>query len=63
MTERYGIPNACGTCHAQQGAAWAARRLAQWFSPWRMESAVQTAAAGADPGILGGAKAEFSGRR
>lgn len=37
MTERYGIPNACGSCHAQQGAAWASRWLAQWFSPWRME--------------------------
>jgi predicted CXXCH cytochrome family protein len=37
MTERYGIPNPCNSCHHGSSTAWAAAALRRWsnFSPWR----------------------------
>lgn len=37
MTDRYGIPNACNTCHADKSTAWATQALRNWSgaSPWR----------------------------
>ncbi|MGH9403264.1 MAG: cytochrome c3 family protein [Terriglobia bacterium] len=37
LTEKYGIPNPCITCHKDKSNLWATRRLARWFSPWRTE--------------------------
>ena len=37
MTRKYGIPNPCTSCHKDKSNHWATRRLARWFSPWRME--------------------------
>lgn len=37
MTEKYGIPNPCITCHKDKPNQWATQHLARWFSPWRME--------------------------
>jgi len=39
MTEKYGIPNPCTSCHAGKSTAWAAAALRHWsgVSPWRME--------------------------
>lgn len=31
LTLAIGTPNACATCHADKGPAWAAQRLAEWF--------------------------------
>ena len=30
-----GTPNACDNCHADEGAAWAAERVEEWFGPER----------------------------
>ena len=39
MTERYGIPNPCNTCHQDKSSAWATDTLRRWsgVSPWRVE--------------------------
>lgn len=37
MTEKYGIPNPCVSCHRDKSNQWATKWLARWFSPWRME--------------------------
>lgn len=31
LTVAIGTPNACGDCHADEGAEWAAERVAEWF--------------------------------
>ena len=31
LTLRYGAPNACGVCHAEEGPAWAADHVTAWF--------------------------------
>ncbi|HEX5482717.1 MAG TPA: cytochrome c3 family protein [Terriglobia bacterium] len=36
MTEQFGIPNPCISCHQDKSNQWAAQSLARWFSPWRM---------------------------
>ena len=38
MTDQYGVPNPCTTCHADQTTEWAAAALRQWphVSPWRV---------------------------
>ena len=40
MTEKYGIPNPCTTCHADKTNAWATAELNQWsnVSPWRVSN-------------------------
>ena len=40
MSERYKIPNACVSCHADRKNDWAAAELRKWenMSPWRMEN-------------------------
>ncbi|HLI29757.1 MAG TPA: cytochrome c3 family protein, partial [Terriglobia bacterium] len=37
MTEKYGIPNACISCHKDKTDEWATKWLKRWYSPWRME--------------------------
>jgi predicted CXXCH cytochrome family protein len=39
MTDKYKIPNACTSCHADKNTLWAADAMAHWTSesPWRME--------------------------
>jgi predicted CXXCH cytochrome family protein len=39
MTDRYKIPNACTTCHADKSTAWATEELRKWpeESPWRIQ--------------------------
>jgi predicted CXXCH cytochrome family protein len=39
MTERYGIPNPCTSCHKDKSTAWATEELRHWpeRSPWRVE--------------------------
>ena len=32
-TVRFGIPNACGACHEDKGAAWAVKAMQAWGSP------------------------------
>jgi predicted CXXCH cytochrome family protein len=36
MTDKYKIPNACTSCHADRPTTWAEEALKQWpeFSPW-----------------------------
>ena len=38
MTERYGIPNPCTSCHTDETRAWAVEALETWpqVSPWRV---------------------------
>jgi predicted CXXCH cytochrome family protein len=38
MTDRYGIPNACTSCHKDKTTAWATEALQRWpnVSPWRL---------------------------
>ena len=38
MTEQYGIPNPCTSCHTDETNAWAAAELRAWpsASPWRV---------------------------
>lgn len=38
MSEQYGIPNPCLSCHTDQTTAWVAADLAKWknVSPWRV---------------------------
>ena len=38
MTERYGIPNPCTSCHKDKSTAWARNVLRSWnsASPWRV---------------------------
>jgi len=35
LTLELGAPNACGDCHAEQGAEWAAEEVARWFPEGR----------------------------
>jgi predicted CXXCH cytochrome family protein len=37
MTEQYGVPNPCTSCHEDQTNEWALEHLRDWpaFSPWR----------------------------
>ncbi|MGH9468925.1 MAG: cytochrome c3 family protein [Terriglobia bacterium] len=37
MTDHYGIPNSCTSCHISKSTRWATYWLTRWFSPWRME--------------------------
>src|SRR5579863_6929829 len=39
MTEKYGIPNPCTSCHTDKSTSWASETLRQWpeSSPWRVE--------------------------
>jgi predicted CXXCH cytochrome family protein len=39
MTEKYGIPNPCTTCHKEQTTAWATGVMRDWVerSPWRLQ--------------------------
>ena len=39
MTEKYGIPNPCITCHKHKTNQWATSWLDRWYSPWRMDGA------------------------
>jgi predicted CXXCH cytochrome family protein len=32
-TVELGVPNACGQCHAERGAPWAAARVREWHGP------------------------------
>jgi predicted CXXCH cytochrome family protein len=38
MSEQYGIPNACTSCHTDESNAWAQQALRSWpgHSPWRL---------------------------
>ncbi len=38
MTDKYGIPNPCTSCHKDKTTSWALEALNQWsnISPWRM---------------------------
>ncbi|HEX5139097.1 MAG TPA: multiheme c-type cytochrome [Planctomycetota bacterium] len=33
LTERFGIPNACGVCHADKTAAWTREAKEKWYGP------------------------------
>jgi predicted CXXCH cytochrome family protein len=37
MTEQFGMPNSCNTCHKDKSPAWATEQLQHWntISPWR----------------------------
>jgi predicted CXXCH cytochrome family protein len=39
MTDRYGIPNPCTTCHKNKTTAWATGAMRSWDerSPWRLQ--------------------------
>ena len=37
LTVRLGTPNACGDCHQDRSADWAAEQVASWFGPDRPE--------------------------
>lgn len=39
MTDNYGIPNPCTSCHAGKSTAWAAEVMHKWpeYSPWGIE--------------------------
>lgn len=37
MTEKYGIPNPCSSCHPDKTNQWATGWVKQWYSPWRAE--------------------------
>lgn len=39
MTDQYGIPNPCTSCHKDKSTAWATEEMRQWRerSPWRLE--------------------------
>jgi len=41
MTEKYGIPNACISCHQDKANQWATDWLKRWYSPWRMDGPVE----------------------
>ena len=38
LTEAYGIPNPCTTCHTDESNEWALDELRRWpsISPWRL---------------------------
>ncbi len=35
LSAKYGVPNACGNCHTDHDAAWAAEKVAAWHGPAR----------------------------
>ncbi|HLH76317.1 MAG TPA: hypothetical protein VKV28_05855 [Candidatus Binataceae bacterium] len=39
MTDKYGIPNPCTSCHKDKSTAWASAILRTWGerSPWRLD--------------------------
>ena len=37
LSVKLGTPNACNACHADQGAQWAADRVAAWYGPKRRQ--------------------------
>ncbi|HEX7359921.1 MAG TPA: cytochrome c3 family protein [Bryobacteraceae bacterium] len=37
MTEKYGIPNPCASCHKEKTTQWASGWIKRWYSPWRIE--------------------------
>jgi predicted CXXCH cytochrome family protein len=37
LTVALGTPNACGDCHAERGAKWAAQAIAKWYGPERRD--------------------------
>jgi hypothetical protein len=37
MTEKYGIPNPCMSCHKEKTNEWASLWLKRWYSPWRIQ--------------------------
>jgi tetratricopeptide (TPR) repeat protein len=37
LSVKLGTPNACNACHADQGAQWAADRVASWYGPKRRQ--------------------------
>jgi predicted CXXCH cytochrome family protein len=39
MTDKYGIPNPCTSCHKDKSTAWATQVMRQWSerSPWRLQ--------------------------
>lgn len=37
LTEKIGVPNACGGCHAKEGAAWAREASAKWWGTKRAQ--------------------------
>ena len=39
MTDKYGIPNPCTTCHKDKTTAWATGAMRGWDerSPWRLQ--------------------------
>ena len=48
LASRTGAPDACTGCHADQNAAWAAGRIAEWFGPQRRREPTFGEALGAD---------------
>ena len=40
MTEQYGVPNACTSCHTEESNEWAMEELSRWenVSPWRVSN-------------------------
>jgi len=42
-TVTHGIPNACTECHADQGAEWAVKALAEWYPEGRRRALVRRA--------------------
>lgn len=49
-TRRFGIPNACGTCHQDKSPGWAEATLRKWFGPGGRQRAVARAEAFAGAG-------------
>jgi Flp pilus assembly protein TadD len=39
LTVEIGTPNACGDCHGDRSAEWAAERVAEWYGPERSSEA------------------------
>ncbi len=48
LSEMYGTPNGCTTCHAGKTSAWAAETMDKWYgTAWRERSTIAHAFAGA----------------
>src|SRR5262245_10198248 len=47
LTVELGTPNACGDCHAERGAKWAAQAVVKWFGPERRDARQYARAFGA----------------
>ena len=57
LSVRFDTPNACGACHAPEGASWAADAIAEWFGQGRPTSYVELLASGRSR--AGGAEADL----